>query len=159
MQTSNPIVNIVTAACPASPLLPQRQKLSGTPVVKIMVLTGKSGATFITRSVCCTTSLNTGAAAIPPKYLPSLGPSIMTQTMMPLDGSESGMAQRPSRFSLEIPWSSTRLRLHGIDEIVSRPASYLSVVASLRGQGLDPRSAGRELAPYGRLNRSGGTAS
>ena len=38
-------------------------------------------ATFIMRSVCCTTSLNTGAATMPPKYWPLLGSSIITATM------------------------------------------------------------------------------
>ena len=34
------------------------------------------------RSVCCTTSLNTGAATSPPKYLPAVGSSTITATMM-----------------------------------------------------------------------------
>lgn len=57
------------------------------------------------------------------------------------------------------PETTDATSLHVIAEFVSQPASYPSVIASLRGEGLAPRSAGREQAPYGRLNRSGGTAS
>ena len=34
------------------------------------------------RSVCCTTSLKTGAATSPPNHLPALGSSTITATMM-----------------------------------------------------------------------------
>ena len=63
----------------------RHQKLStsaGISWATICGLTSRSGCTPIIRRVCCTTWLNTGAATSPPYYLPAVGSSTITATMM-----------------------------------------------------------------------------